>query len=54
MSDAGGAGQELNNIPASLTSAIDQHRSIDGFIRVAATNRLDGLDEDLIPEGRST
>jgi transitional endoplasmic reticulum ATPase len=52
MSDSGGAGRELNNITASLMSAIDQYRSLDGFILMAATNRLDGLDEALIREGR--
>jgi ATP-dependent Zn protease len=51
-SDAGGAGRELNDITASLMSAIDQYRSIDGFIVMAATNRLDGLDEALIREER--
>jgi ATP-dependent 26S proteasome regulatory subunit len=51
-SDSGGAGRELNNITASLISAIDQYRFFSGFILMAATNRLDGLDEALIREGR--
>jgi len=52
MSDSGGAGRELNNITASLMSAVDQYGSFSGFILMAATNRLDGLDEALIREGR--
>ena len=51
-SDSGGAGRELNNITMSLMSAIDQYRAISGFVLMAATNRLDGLDEALIREGR--
>ena len=47
LSDAGGAGRELNNITASLMRAIDRYRSIDGFIVMAATNRLDGLAKPL-------
>jgi transitional endoplasmic reticulum ATPase len=52
ISDPGGAGRELNNITMSLMSAIDQYRAISGFVLMAATNRLDGLDEALIREGR--
>ena len=52
ISDPGGAGRELNNIAMSLISAIDQYRTISGFVLMAATNRLDGLDEALIREGR--
>ena len=36
----------------ALMSAIDHYRAIDGFVLMAATNRLDGLDEALIREGR--
>ena len=36
----------------ALMSAIDQYRAISGFVLMAATNRLDGLDEALIREGR--
>jgi transitional endoplasmic reticulum ATPase len=36
----------------ALMSAIDQYRGISGFVLMAATNRLDGLDEALIREGR--
>ena len=52
ISDPGGAGREFNNITMALMSAIDQYRSISGFVLMAATNRLDGLDEALIREGR--
>jgi transitional endoplasmic reticulum ATPase len=52
ISDSGGAGRELNNITMSLMSAIDHYRAISGFVLMAATNRLDGLDEALIREGR--
>ena len=50
--DPGGAGREFNNIAMALTSAIDHYRSISGIVLMAATNRLDGLDEALIREGR--
>ena len=36
----------------ALMSAIDHYRAINGFVLMAATNRLDGLDEALIREGR--
>ena len=52
ISDSGGAGREFNNITMALMSAIDQYRTINGFVLMAATNRLDGLDEALIREGR--
>ena len=52
VSDPGGAGREFNNITMALMSAIDQYRSMSGFVLMAATNRLDGLDEALIREGR--
>ena len=52
ISDPGGAGREFNNITMALMSAIDQYRSLSGFVLMAATNRLDGLDEALIREGR--
>ena len=50
--DPGGAGREFNNIAMALMSSIDHYRSISGFVLMAATNRLDGLDEALIREGR--
>jgi transitional endoplasmic reticulum ATPase len=52
ISDPGGAVREFNNITISLMSAIDHYRAINGFVLMAATNRLDGLDEALIREGR--
>ena len=52
FSDPGGAGREFNNITMALMSAIDQYRATSGFVLMAATNRLDGLDEALIREGR--
>lgn len=52
IGDPGGAGREFNNITMGLMSAIDQYRAIRGFVLMAATNRLDGLDEALIREGR--
>jgi transitional endoplasmic reticulum ATPase len=52
ISDPGGAGREFNNITMALMSAIDQYRGISGFLLMAATNRLDGLDDALIREGR--
>jgi transitional endoplasmic reticulum ATPase len=52
ISDPGGAGREFNNITMALMSAIDHYRAINGFVLMAATNRLDGLDQALIREGR--
>ena len=52
ISDPGGAGREFNNITMALMSAIDQYHTVSGFVLMAATNRLDGLDEALIREGR--
>jgi transitional endoplasmic reticulum ATPase len=52
IGDPGGAGREFNNITMALMSAIDQFRGISGFVLMAATNRLDGLDDALIREGR--
>ena len=52
VSDPGGAGREFNNITMGLMSAIDHYRAIRGFVLMAATNRLDGLDEALLREGR--
>ena len=52
ISDPGGAGREFNNITMALMSAIDQYREISGFVMMAATNRMDDIDEALIREGR--
>ena len=52
MSDPGGAGREFNNVTMALMSAIDQHRETGGLVLMGATNRLDGLDDALLREGR--
>jgi len=52
VSDSGGAGREFNNITLALMSSIDRYRTLSGFVLMAATNRLDVLDEALIREGR--
>lgn len=52
MSDPGGAGREFNNVTLALMSAIDQYREASGLVLMAATNRLDGLDDALLREGR--
>ena len=52
LSDPGGASREFNNITMGLMSAIDHYRAVRAFVLMAATNRLDGLDEALIREGR--
>jgi len=50
--DPGGAGREFDNITMQLFTAIDEYRALEGFIIMAATNRLDAVDEALIREGR--
>ena len=50
--DPGGGGRSYNNIAIELMQSIDQHRELPGFILMAATNLLDGLDEALIRPGR--
>lgn len=50
--DPGGAGREFNNMVIQLMQSIDQYRELPGFILMAATNLLDGLDEALIRPGR--
>jgi len=50
--DPGGAGREFNNVALQLMQSIDQYRETPGFILMAATNLLDGLDEALIRPGR--
>lgn len=52
ISDPGGAGREFNNITMGLMSAIDHYCTVRGFVLMAATNRLEDLDEALIREGR--
>ncbi len=50
--DPGGAGREFNNVVIQLMQSIDQYRAVPGFVLMAATNLLEGLDEALIREGR--
>jgi len=50
--DAGGGGREYNIVTTQLMQSIDQHRHQDGFLIMAATNYLDGLEPTLIREGR--
>jgi len=52
VSDPGGAGREFNNVTMALMSAIDQYRETGGLVLMAATNRVDGLDDALLREGR--
>ena len=52
VGDPGGAGREFNNVTMALMSAIDQYREAGGLVLMAATNRLDGLDDALLREGR--
>ena len=50
--DPSGSGREFNNITITLMQCIDRYRSSEGFVLMAATNLLDGLDPALIREGR--
>jgi transitional endoplasmic reticulum ATPase len=50
--DPTGSGREFNTIVTQLIQCIDQYRTLDGFVLMAATNLLDGLDPALIREGR--
>jgi ATP-dependent 26S proteasome regulatory subunit len=50
--DSGGGGREYNSLVTQLMQSIDQYRQLDGFLIVAATNYLDGLDPTLIRDGR--
>jgi cell division protease FtsH len=50
--DPGGAGRESNSVVIQLMQSIDQYRAVSGFVLMAATNLLDGLDSALIREGR--
>jgi len=52
VGDPGGAGREFNNVTMALLSAIDQYREAGGLVLMAATNRLDRLDDALLREGR--
>ena len=50
--DPGGAGREFNNMVVQLMQSIDYYRELPGFVLMAATNVLDGLDEALTRPGR--
>lgn len=50
--DVGGAGREFNTVTTQLMQSIDRYRTLDGFLLMAATNHLDGLEPTLIREGR--
>ena len=50
--DPGGAGREANSVVVQLMQCVDQCRDAQGFVLMAATNLLDGLDPALIREGR--
>jgi transitional endoplasmic reticulum ATPase len=50
--DPGGGGRERNNVTIQLMQCIDEYRNTSGFVLMAATNLLDGLDPALIREGR--
>jgi transitional endoplasmic reticulum ATPase len=50
--DPTGSGREFNTIVTQLMQSIDQYRGLDGFVLMAASNLLDGLDPALIREGR--
>src|SRR5689334_25063576 len=50
--DSGGGGREYNSLVTQLMQSIDQYRQMDGFLIVAATNYLDGLEPTLIRDGR--
>lgn len=52
IGDPGGAGREFNNVTMALLSCIDQYHETVGLVLMAATNRLDGLDDALLREGR--
>ncbi len=50
--DPGGAGRSYNNMTIELMQSIDRARNEPGFVVMAATNVIDGLDEALVREGR--
>ncbi len=50
--DAGGAGREYNTVTTQLMQSIDRSRRWEGFLLIAASNFLDGLEPTLIREGR--
>ena len=50
--DRGSANREYNNITIQVMQSIDEYRQTPGFVLMAATNVLDGLDPALTREGR--
>jgi len=50
--DPGGGGRSYNSAAIELMQSIDRYRELPGFVLMAATNLLDGLDEALIRPGR--
>jgi SpoVK/Ycf46/Vps4 family AAA+-type ATPase len=52
VGDPGGAGRESNNVAMALMSSIPQYHETAGLVLMAATSRLDGLDDALLREGR--
>jgi transitional endoplasmic reticulum ATPase len=50
--DPGGGGRSYNAMANQLMQSIDHHRNTPGFVLMAATNLLDGLDAALIRDGR--
>lgn len=50
--DPGGGGRSYNSIAIELMQCIDRYRRLPGFVLMAATNVLDGLDEALTRPGR--
>lgn len=51
-SDPGGAAKGYNSIVETIMNQVVEYRSVPGFIIMAATNLLDGVDKALIREGR--
>jgi len=50
--DPGGAGRAYNTVTIQLMQSIDEYRSMQGLVIMAATNFLDAVDPALIRDGR--
>ena len=50
--DPGGAGRAYNTVTIQLMQSIDEYRSVQGLVIMAATNFLDAVDPALIRDGR--
>jgi transitional endoplasmic reticulum ATPase len=50
--DPGGGGRARNNAVVQLMQCLDQYRTMEGLVLMAATNLLDELDPALIRDGR--